>query len=424
MADIYQEIWDADQSGSGVEALLDHQEGNHDEGFAKVNSNLDERSRELQVITEAVIPESKMRTYGLCKEVFNNYALAERDLESDTDEERQEAHDLVHSIVDSAPMQVAREYVASVTNSSITRERWYNTIMDHWFRRFSQGGDPHLTGFEHVVVGEQEGAKAQGYHFWYKYYLDDGFAHEADDGHPAFVAHKDRIAYLGSKQKNGQHQFPESVTISYRWNAPDYERNELRPLTKKIGGFFVGCSVEGLLALGTLRAHLGAQAPKIAEINGARYNLKVFRSSNNRHIRTFYPVFLGETEGIDIGGGERGGDGGVIQPMVASKVRIIAALINPEGHDPGRESVTLINTGSEQWSLDGWRLQDKNIRNEILSGITLNAGDTVRITLDPSGAQLSNKGGRISLIDEQGRIVHAVTYSKGQARSDGETIIL
>ena len=35
------------------------------------------------------------------------------------------------------------------------------------------GADPALSGFEHVVVGEQEGAKAQGYHFWYKYYLDD-----------------------------------------------------------------------------------------------------------------------------------------------------------------------------------------------------------------------------------------------------------
>jgi hypothetical protein len=59
-------------------------------------------------------------------------------------------------------MQVAREYVATATGTGLSRERWYNTLMEMWFRRFSMGGDPALSGFEHVVVGEQEGAKAQG----------------------------------------------------------------------------------------------------------------------------------------------------------------------------------------------------------------------------------------------------------------------
>lgn len=116
--------------------------------------------------------------------------------------EREEVHDLVHAIVDTAPMQVAREYVVQATGASVTRERWYNTIMEMWFRRFLQGGDPHLSRFEHVVVGEQEGAKAQGYHFWYKYYLDDGFAHMVDgaqDDFPGLM--DDRIAYLGTKKE-------------------------------------------------------------------------------------------------------------------------------------------------------------------------------------------------------------------------------
>ena len=37
--------------------------------------------------------------------------------------------------------------------------------------------------------------------------------------------------------KPGQNAFPESVTISYRWDAPDYDRGALRPLVKPIGGF-------------------------------------------------------------------------------------------------------------------------------------------------------------------------------------------
>ena len=422
MSDIYQQIWDADQSESGVRPILDADSGDAADGYVKVNSDLDAANQELRVLTEVEIPDSKRRTYDLCRALFDNYALAEKDEEVETAEEREEVHDLVHAMVDTAPMQAARDYVAQATGTSLTRERWYNTIMEMWFRRFSSGGDPDLSGFEHVVVGEQEGPKAQGYHFWYKYYLDDGFARQVDSPEVSFPGLKDdRIVYLGSKQKAGQAQFPETVTISYRWHAPDYDREAVRPLTKKIGGFFVGCSVEGLLALGAVRAHLGARAPKEAVINGARYSMKLFRSSNGRHVRTFYPVFLGPADG-DGGGNGDNGNGGVTS-VVKGNVRIIAALINPEGHDPGRESVTLINVGSAPQALDGWRLQDRNAKTEALSGQTIGAGDTLRVTLDGSGAQLSNKGGKICLLDAAGNSVHIVDYSRRQARADGVTIL-
>lgn len=423
MTDIYQRIWDADQSESGIRPILDTAAGDPSTGFVKVNSNLDSTDRELRVLTEAVIPESKRRTYDLCRALFDNYALPERDEELETPEEREEVHDLVQAMVDTAPMRVAREFVAQATGTVVTRERWYNTLVDMWFRRFSSGGDPHLTGFEHVAVGEQEGSKAQGYHFWYKYYLDDGFARQTDAPGADFPGlADDRILYLGSKESAGQAQFPESVTISYRWDAPDYDRQAVRPLTKKIGGFFVGCGIEGLLALGSVRAHVGARAPKEAVINGARYSLKVFRSDNNRHVRTFYPVFMGAA-GEEGGSGGGGGGGGEIPPVIPGRVRIIAALVNPEGHDPGKETVTLINTGVAPQPLDGWRIEDRNGKAQPISGITIGAGETVRVAMDPSGAQLSNQGGRIRLIDPDGQAVHSVDYSKGQVKSQGETIL-
>ena len=423
MSNIYQQIWDADQSESGIQPILDTESGDQTVGFVKVNSNLNVEDPHLRVLPEVIIPDTKRRTYDLCRVLFDNYALSERDEELETPAEREEIHDLVHGAVNTAPMQVAREYVAQVTGTSLTRERWYNTVMEMWFRRFSMGGDPALSGFEHVVVGEQEGPKAQGYHFWYKYYLDDGFARQVDSPAVEFPGlTDDRIVYLGSKQSAGQAQFPESVTISYKWDAPDYDRGAIRPLTKKIGGFFVGCSIEGLLALGAVRAHVGARAPKEAVINGARYNLRVYRSSNNRHIRTFYPVFLGEVE--EGGDDSPDGDGdGVGTPIVAGHVRIVAALINPEGHDPGSETVTLINIGSTPQTLEGWRIEDRNGKTQPLSGMTIKPGDTMRVVLDPSGAQLSNKGGKISLLDASGNVVHTVTYSKGQARTDGQTIL-
>src|SRR5262245_54855879 len=187
MGDIYQEIWNADQTGSGVRPVFDNQplsDAVRAAGYVKVNSRLNENpaNRDLRVLPEAVIPPAKLRTYELCKLLFENYALDEQVQEVETPQEREEAHDFVQTIVDTAPMLVAREYVEQRTGTTISRDRWYTTLLELWFRRFSQSGDPALSGFEHILVGEQEGSKVQGYHFWYKYLLDDGFASAVDNG--------------------------------------------------------------------------------------------------------------------------------------------------------------------------------------------------------------------------------------------------
>ena len=299
MGDIYQSIWDADQRGNGVRPVFDNQpvsDALQATGYVKVNSRLTEQSpdKNLRVLPAAVIPSAKLQTYALCRELFENYALDEQAQEVETPEEREEAHDFVQAIVDTPPMLVAREYVEQRTGTTISRDRWYTTVFEMWFRRFSQGGDPALSGFEHVLVGEQEGPKVQGYHFWYKYLLDDGFASAVDDGRARFPnLADDRIRYLKSEEASGQMSFPESVTISFAWDAPDYDARAIRPLIKQVGGFFVGCSPEGLMALGTVRAHVAANAPKSAVINGARYELAVFRSPDNKNLRTFYPKFQG-----------------------------------------------------------------------------------------------------------------------------------
>jgi poly(U)-specific endoribonuclease len=168
MKDIYQLIWEADQNENGVCPMLDTETADQSNGFVKVNSRLDENDEDLRVLTDLHIPEHKKKTYLLGLKLFDNYALRERDEELDTAEERTEVHNFVDSIIDTAPMQVAREYVAQQTGSSLTRQRWYNTLMEMWFRKYSMGGDPHLSGFEHVIMGEQDGSKAKGYHFWYK----------------------------------------------------------------------------------------------------------------------------------------------------------------------------------------------------------------------------------------------------------------
>ena len=430
MQDIYQCIWDADQNENGIQAIPYGTEGDSNRGFVKVNTQLASNDQNLQVLKDLNLPDSKKKTYKLGLKLFDNYALSERDEELDTPEERTEVHDFVDTIIDTAPMQVARAYVAEQTGSSVTRQRWYNTIMEMWFRKYAQNGDPHLSGFEHVVIGEQDGSKAKGYHFWYKYYLDDGFAREQDGKFDnAFPALRDdRIDYIGTQMSDGQAAFPESVTISYRWFAPDYDREGLRPLTKPIGGFFVGCSLEGLLALGTVRGHLGINAPRKAVINGAEYDMKLFHSDNRRHIRTFFPKFLRAVSTPPppppppLGGGIPVPP--VVPPVVVpSDIRMIAALINPEGDDPGKESITIINTSANAAALDNWSIVDRNGKRTNFSIPSLGAGEAHRVILDGRGAQLSNRGGNIQLLNEKSEVVHLVSYSSGQVREQGRTIL-
>ncbi len=423
MMSIYQDIWDADQTGSGVKPILSGRDGDADQGYVKVAIKASGEP-EFKVLPEVRIPESKMRSYDLVKTLFDNYALDERDREDETPQEREEVHNLLSAIVDSAPMQVARAYVEEATNTVISSERWYATLLELWFRRFSMGGDPDLSGFEHVFVGEHQDSKVQGYHFWYKYYLDDGLASEIDRNRfPGFK--DDRIVYLRGQYDNGQEDYPESVTISYKWDAADYDRKAIRSLTKPKGGFFVGCSVEGLMAIGTVRAHVGARAPKEAVINGGRYDLKLFRSDNNQNIRTFYPVFLGPSGEVpDTGPGPVTPPGGEPPTTVSSAIRIIAALINPLGDDAGKETVTLINTGATDASMEGWFLLDAMNNRFQLPGQpkSLAAGATMAIALPKNSIQLSNKGGEIRLLNRDSKVVHRVSYSKTQAQEQGRTL--
>lgn len=418
--DIYQQIWDADQSGNGITPVLATATEAPASGFVRV-VNRGEAQPELKVLAEVVIPESKRASYDLVRALFDNYALDEREVEIETPEERAEVHELLEAIVDSAPMQVARAYVSEETGTPISRDRWYATLTEQWFRRFSQGGDRDLSGFEHVFVGEQEGSKVQGYHFWYKYHLDDGLAATIDRNRlPGF--RDDRILYLRGLYKDGQEAFPESVTISYRWDAPDYAAKAIRPLTKPVGGFFVGCSVEGLMALGAVRAHRGARAPKEAVINGARYDMKLFLDQSERHVRTFYPVYLGPA-------GEQPAAAQppvpVVQPprLVSGSVKIVAALVNPMGDDPGQETVILVNAGAQTIALDGWFLVDKMGQRFGIKEVVLAPGTAATVPLPRNSIQLSNKGGEIRLVDRAGATAHLVTYSQAQASRQGETII-
>ena len=101
-------------------------------------------------------------------------------------------------------------------------------------------------------------------------------------------------------------------------------------------------------------------------------------------------------------------------------VRIVAALVNPV-QSPEIERVTLLNRAPHVVDLTGWALLDTNRAPIPLVG-TLDPGET-RVVLVARPFALSNNGGTVSLLDEEKRKVDGVSYTKGQAKQPGWTIV-
>jgi poly(U)-specific endoribonuclease len=81
------------------------------------------------------------------------------------------------------------------------------------------------------------------------------------------------------------------ATVAYDWDAYDYETGQRRSLYNPIGGFWNGCSIEGLMALGTVRFFERGRVE--TAIEGAHYEIELYRSPDGRSLRTSFPRFLG-----------------------------------------------------------------------------------------------------------------------------------
>ncbi len=101
-------------------------------------------------------------------------------------------------------------------------------------------------------------------------------------------------------------------------------------------------------------------------------------------------------------------------------VRVIAALVNSV-QSPEHELVTLLNTAPHDVDVSGWALLDTQKARLSLSG-SIPAGGTRVVTVQPPLA-LSNKGGAITLIDENGLKVDGVAYTQEQAKHPGWTLV-
>jgi hypothetical protein len=211
---------------------------------------------------------------------------------------------------------------------------------------------------------------------------------------------------------------PEVVTLSFEWLAPDTVNQSEQPLRKPVGGFWVGCSPEGLIALGLVRVH--SSAGSSAVINGATYEFKFFPLSNNsKSIRTLFPVFKrAEFEDISGGNGSTGGTTITSTPTV----RIIAALVNPSGDESGKETVTLLNTTPTVVNLDRWKIKAPNGWEFTFADVSIGAGEARAFRMVAPSPQFRNRGGTITLLEPDGKVHEQVEYNEQQASQQGYTI--
>jgi uncharacterized protein YukJ len=102
-------------------------------------------------------------------------------------------------------------------------------------------------------------------------------------------------------------------------------------------------------------------------------------------------------------------------PVTHPAVYIERALVNLVGDEPGNEVVVLGNTTTAAIDVTGWSIVDKNSKADVLQALVLPGGESRKVVLSGNGAQLSNKGGTITLKNATGVQVHAVSYSKEDA---------
>jgi uncharacterized protein YukJ len=102
--------------------------------------------------------------------------------------------------------------------------------------------------------------------------------------------------------------------------------------------------------------------------------------------------------------------------------RIVAAMVNPRGEDRGHEFVTIINTSDQTLDLRKWQILDQNDKADTIAGV-VKSGEAITITLSGTGAQMSNKGGTITLLNAAGLKVDGVAYTTNDGKIEGKPVI-
>lgn len=111
-----------------------------------------------------------------------------------------------------------------------------------------------------------------------------------------------------------------------------------------------------------------------------------------------------------------------IEEFGAERMRIVAALVNPVGPAPEAETVTLLNASPDPVDLTGWHVVDRALHVGPVPAVVVDPGASLLVQLPPT-VQLGNKGGELTLLDNNGLKIHGVSYTAAQAAREGWTVV-
>jgi len=101
-------------------------------------------------------------------------------------------------------------------------------------------------------------------------------------------------------------------------------------------------------------------------------------------------------------------------------LRIVAAAVNPPGPAPEAERVHVLNRTYDAIDLTGWRLATDAGAGAL--GGSAPAASVVELAV-PASAPLSNRGGRITLLDPDGLKAHGVAYTADDAAREDRLVV-
>jgi uncharacterized protein YukJ len=107
-----------------------------------------------------------------------------------------------------------------------------------------------------------------------------------------------------------------------------------------------------------------------------------------------------------------------IEKFEENTVIIVAALLNPLS---GNQTVSILNTSSNDIDLSGWTLAD-TMKNKYKLESTINKGSFMTVPISKNGLILPDSGGIISLLDNNGMKVNGITYTSKDYEQKGKTI--
>jgi poly(U)-specific endoribonuclease len=269
-------MWEGDDNGFYARLETDTSTPEYEKYIRINNKNHNPKDQLLDLVGVTVQEVQALPTYQTVAKLFDNYHL--NDGHEKGTVKLDEIEKFLNAIIDTNVLRMAQTYIANKFDQSLQD----NAVWKKQLKELLFHGAPDIKQqslFEHVFVGDPDGKKLGGHHFWYKFYLEDKGLLRVNDK----PINRDEITvnHLIKAKR-------EVVTLQY-----SLEPNPDQDLFKKTGGWFVGLSPEGLVAFGIVAFYGSKKKSRTLPIQVDGVNIKLQLYAPGQHgnlFRTFYPM--------------------------------------------------------------------------------------------------------------------------------------